>query len=170
MRRYCTSQVNLTFLAYYPITSSLLDVNQGFGEQVSAKRLGLFLLCGVLAYVILRVGVSFLPDPPQYVHLRQVKQHIDGIRPAWNLFRSTNSGFEEVQFYPESRADGLFGVRGFLTSAVQVARVVQFVESSHPPRPLYTNQLRVVDGETFADLRGTFSEPDATNSHPPRHD
>lgn len=139
-----------------------------FGFNVSAKRLGIFFVWGAVTYIVLRIGIHFLPEPPQYVHLRQVKQHVTQIARDWTTFRSTNSGLDLVSFYPETRGDGLFGVRGYVTSEAHAAQAIQFVQSTHPPRPMYTNQLQVVDAESYAFYREMFSGPGgAANGNQP---
>lgn len=125
-------------------------------NNVSAKRLALFLVGGVAAYVLARVAIALLPESPQTINRRQVTEHIKAIEPQWERFKSTNSGFDLIEFWADTRGDGLFGVRGYLTSEVQVAELLTFITNSQPPRALYTNQLEVVDADRMADFRNAF--------------
>jgi len=121
---------------------------------VSTKRLAVFLAAGVATYVVARIGIAFLPESTQAIHRRQVREHIKAIAADWERFKMANSGFELIEFWPDTRDDGLFGIRGCLTSQVQVVKLLTFITNSQPPRPLYTNQLKVVDADTFALIMG----------------
>jgi len=131
---------------------------------MSGKRLAIYLGAAVAVYLLVIFVVKpLLPDSPQIANMKRVKAHIVAIEPSWQTFKNTNAGFDLVWFWPDTREDGLFGVRGYVTSQVQVAQILAFVTNSRPPRPLYTEQLKVVDSESFAFYR-EFWTP--TNSEP----
>ena len=81
--------------------------------------------------------------------MKQVKKHIEKITPAWNSFKSTNSGFELVKFRVYTGGDGMFGIFGWVTSEQQKQAVIHFVTETRPPRELYTNALQVVSPDSF---------------------
>jgi hypothetical protein len=131
---------------------------------MSGKRLAIYLIAPVVIYLLgIFVVKPLLPDTPQEANMKRVRAHIKSIDPSWERFKATNAGFDLVWFWPDTRTDGLFGVRGYLTSQVQVAQLLTFITSTCPPRPLYTDRLRVVDAESFEFYKaahiGTNSEP-----------
>ena len=97
--------------------------------------------------------------------MKEVKAHIQAMQQGWKGFQATNAGFDLVRFWPETRADGVFGVAGYLTSQVQLVQLETLLSNTHPPRPLYLEQLKLVDAERFAfesehwAWRSTNSEP-----------
>jgi hypothetical protein len=117
---------------------------------MSAKRLALYLGGAVLIYLLgIFVVKPLLPPSSQEVHMKQVKEHIAKITPAWNGFKSTNEGFELVKFWVYTGGDGLFAVSGYLTSAVQRATLLRFVAETSPPTDVFTNSLQVVTPDFF---------------------
>lgn len=131
------------------------------------RRIGRFILVGVLAYIVLRIGIALFPPTGQHLHLRQVKEHIASISNEWAQVRSTNEGLRYVQFYQETRGDGLFGIRGYVTSAVQVADVMRFASNTHPPRPIYSEFLKIVEPDRLDFWGRSISEPIASPRPPP---
>ncbi len=74
---------------------------------------------------------------------QQVDAHLALIRPQWEAFKQTNAGLECVRIRTTYQGEGSLEVCGPVTSQVQVAQIVQFVRDTHPPRPIWTNGLRV---------------------------
>jgi hypothetical protein len=126
---------------------------------MSTKRLAIYLLSAVAIYVFAIFVVKPLLPEPQLENLKRVAAHIQAIEPAWQQFKSTNAGFELVKFHQFTDGDGMFQVSGYLTSQVQVVRLLQFLSDTHPPRPLFTNFLKVVDSQTFETYLEWESEP-----------
>ena|SRR3982751_4107516 len=128
---------------------------------MSGKRLAVYLGCAVLAYLIgIFVVKPLLPPSSQEVHMKQVKEHIERISPAWTSFKGTNEGFDVVKFRVGTEDDGVMRVDGYLTSRVQVARLFNFLAETHPPRPLSTNYL-FVDHESEQIGSATNQSPGA---------
>ena len=128
--------------------------------KVTSKRLAVYLGLALAAYLLMiKVVVPRLPLPSQMANMKKVEAHIAAIEPGWREFKRDHSGLELVRFWADTRYDGAFGVRGYVTSEVQAAQVISFVRDTHLPRPLYTNQLKMVDPESFAFYKEIESEP-----------
>ena len=121
-----------------------------FQISMSAKRLVWYVGSAILIYLLgIFVVKPLLPPSSQEVHMKQVKEHIEKIAPAWNVFKGTNSGFELVKFRVYTGGDGLFGIVGLVTSEGQKESVIHFVTETDPPRALFTNALQVVAPDYF---------------------
>jgi hypothetical protein len=130
---------------------------------MSGKRLALYLGCAVMIYLIVIFVVKpLLPPSSQEVHMRQVRDHIAAIEPSWASFKTTNQGFELVKFSVYTGQDGVFRVSGYVTSEVHMAMLLKFITETHPPTPLYTNELRVVAPDEFQIMKELLSEPDGS--------
>jgi hypothetical protein len=117
---------------------------------MSGKRLALYLGGAVVVYLLVIFVVKpLLPPSPEAIHMKQVREHIVKITPAWNSFRSTNEGFDLVRFSVYTGGDGLFGIGGYLTSEVQRATLLRFIAETSPPRDLFTNGLKIVSPDFF---------------------
>lgn len=125
---------------------------------INHKRLAWYIVSAFLIYLLSPLVVflvkPLLPPSTQEVHMKQVKAHIEKITPAWNNFKSTNAGFELVEFRVYTAGNGQLLVGGFVTSEIQRQKVIQFVLETHPPRSLYTNTLQVVEPDVFQSLLG----------------
>lgn len=132
------------------------------------RRIGRFILVGIGAYVVLRIGIAPLPETGQHLHLRQVREHIASISNEWAQVRSTNEGLRYVQFYQETRGDGLFGIRGYVTSEVQVSEAIRFATNTQPPRPIFKEFLKIVEPDRLDFWGSSISEPsDSANASQP---
>ncbi len=129
---------------------------------MSGKRLAIYVCCAVMTYLLGIFVVKPLLPEPQLEHLKQVAAHIQAIEPAWHQFKSTNAGFELVKFSQYTDGDGMFRVSGWVTSQVQVARLLEFLSGTRPPRPLFTNYLKVVDPQSFNQQLEIESEPSSS--------
>jgi hypothetical protein len=113
---------------------------------MSWKRLAVYLGCAALIYCVV-MGAAIIKRTRQNDQLRNnlrlVEAHLALAGPQWKAFRQTNAGLEFVQLRATYHQEGSLEVCGPVTSQVQVAQVLQFVRDIHPPRPLWTNALRV---------------------------
>jgi hypothetical protein len=84
---------------------------------MSARRVSLLLIPGLLAFLAVRVFFFlFVPESSQAVNERKVAGHIKAMKPQWEQFKATNSGFEFVEFWTDTRYEGSLGIRGCLAS------------------------------------------------------
>jgi hypothetical protein len=102
----------------------------------------------------------------QWKHLRQVREHIEAIRPRWNAFTNQNAGYEMVKLFPYTAEDGMFGAAWQVVSEEQLANLQKFMESTTPPRPIYLG-VQVVAPETFKILRFQGQSGSSTNMGQP---
>jgi hypothetical protein len=117
---------------------------------MSGKRPGMYFGGAVLIYlVVIYVLKPMLPPSVQAVHMKQVREHIVKIIPAWESFKSTNGGFELVKFGVYTGGDGQFAISGYLTSTVQRTTLLRFIAETSPPRDIHTNGLQVVAPDLF---------------------
>jgi type II secretory pathway pseudopilin PulG len=118
---------------------------------MSSKHLAIYLGCALVIYgVVMYLAANRRARQSDQMrnNLRQVNAHLALIRPQWEAFRQTNAGLECVRIRATYHAEGSVEVYGPATSQVQVAQALQFVRDTHPPRPLWTNALRV-DREAY---------------------
>jgi glycine cleavage system aminomethyltransferase T len=134
---------------------------------VNPKHLAIYLGCALVIYgVVMCLAANRRTRQSNQMrnNLGQVNAHLALIRPQWEAFRQTNGGLECVRIRATYHAEGSLEVYGPATSQVQVAQALQFVRDTHPPRPLWTNALRV-DRDAYLYYR---AEPDgaANRSQP----
>jgi len=79
----------------------------------------------------------------QFIHLRQVEEHIEAIRPSWHAFTNENQVFGSVYLFPYTGGDGMFGAYGTLESEEQLKQLRIFMEETSPPRPVYLDAVRI---------------------------
>jgi hypothetical protein len=73
----------------------------------------------------------------QWIHLRQVEEHIQTIRLQWQIFTNQNSGFEKIHFFAFTGGDGMFGASGHVSDAEHLKKLIAFMEGTKPPRPIF---------------------------------
>lgn len=80
----------------------------------------------------------------QMGHLYQVGRHVERITPAWLEFQRTNRNFERVHLFAFTGGDGMFGAYGEIWSQSDLDKLRAFMESTHPPRPVYLGAVQVL--------------------------
>jgi hypothetical protein len=130
---------------------------------MSPKRLAVSLGCVLVIFGIVW-SVAGIKRARQHDYmdnnLRKVNAHLALIGPRWEAFKQTNAGLECVRIRATYQDQGSLEVYGPVTSRVQVAHALQFVVDTRPPRPVWTNALRV-DPERY---RYYLSEQDGAAS------
>jgi hypothetical protein len=87
-------------------------------------------------------------------NLRLIDKHIAKIAPQWNSFRATHPGFQQIELFPYTGDDGLFGACGYVASDEQLARLREFMKSTAPPRPVYLDSVHVTGTNDFEIMFG----------------
>lgn len=108
-------------------------------------RLFIYALC---LFIIILVNPPLLQNQ-QLRNLRAIDEHIAKIAPQWDNFRATHPGFERVEFFSYTGGDGRFAASGIVTTESQNWLLREFMESTHPPRPVYLEMLRVTTPEVW---------------------
>src|SRR5689334_6916682 len=94
--------------------------------------------------VLLLCIVPFAPMfNSQFRHLHQVEAHISAVSPQWDEFRRKNPGFEAVHLFAYTGGDGMFGASGSVPSDEHLAKLRAFMESTHPPRPVFVDAVQI---------------------------
>lgn len=125
--------------------------------RARARTIELLAIAGLVACVaFVRIWTS------QLGHIYRVRRHIERITPAWLEFQHTNQGFEQVHLFAYTGGDGTFGAYGAIWSSSDLERLRAFMESTHPPRPVYVGAVRVFDTNA-AHGAGVADQLTATN-------
>jgi len=86
-------------------------------------------------------------------NLQRIEQHIQAIAQKWNDFTNQNAGYELVSLFPYTVNDGVFAASGYVPSKRDLTELAAFMESTHPPRPVFLGNVLVVDDIPFEEFK-----------------
>lgn len=76
-----------------------------------------------------------------------MEEHISKITPEWESFRVKHAGLQDVKLFAYTGGDGMFGANGTVATDEELAQLRKFMESTHPPRPVFVDTVSVVGPE-----------------------
>lgn len=123
-----------------------------------AKRLLVIMMVTPFLFLAVFFGAPMLN--PQMRNLAAVRRHIEEIEPQWREFKK-NPDFQFVELFAWTGSNGLFGAYGELPTEESLHELVEFMQNTTPPRPIYLGAVRVWDRESFEEMRQMrMSEPE----------
>ncbi len=78
----------------------------------------------------------------QQRNMDAVAVHIRSIEGSWAEFRRTHDGFDDVTLTPYTGGNGMLAAFGSVPTTNHLETLVEFLEGTHPPRPIFTDMIR----------------------------
>jgi hypothetical protein len=125
--------------------------------RANARTKRLLILLGVVALIgLLRPLWGWRYDwfynnhfNSQAIHLRQVEEHIQAIRPQWQAFTNQNPGFEDFHLFAFTGGDGRFAASGSVPDVEHLKKLIAFMEGTKPPRPIFLGCVSTTNSEAL---------------------
>lgn len=122
-------------------------------RKLTPREIRLLLLAGILLCIVPLAPIL----NSQARHLAQVRAHIEAVSLEWEAFKRQNPGFELVKLFAYTGGDGMFGANGYVASEDHLMKLRYFMESTHPPRPVFVKPVLVLDQAAIDDLKNRTS-------------
>jgi hypothetical protein len=115
------------------------------------KRLGAYVLTGAVAAVLIHTYRDVLT--PQGRNMRDVRVFIGKNMEALRHFRAEDGECRYTYLIDDTRGDGQVAIVGYVPSTNATARLMAFVASLNPPRPVQS-RLRIWSEPDLSDIAG----------------